>query len=1126
MMGRAAASARSELGGPSVRSAWARAGLLAIIVTALVLVLSPGTPRASGVFAPTISIETSTTRASAHPDARITIDNTASDENITSMTMSLPDYFWGSLGAVEDKCLTADLYDTIPHCPANTKVGTVTASAKIEDPDTDTMVNGVLSGDIFLTEDLTGSDPAGIAIIVDAKVGGVDLGEVVATGRAVMRTEIPDGWSEEASPQIVGLDTIVDYIPGSVYDAVNNRTVNYKVETMNIDLVSELKDASAGGYLPPLLTNPSKCGTYQLKATMTSQDTAAVVQDEDDYTVDQCDTVKFAPTADVTTNPSPIAAGAAFGMVTDIGFPAASGQPNSNGSINRLRLKMPRGIGVNTAGFGAADDMCEGNSLEYVNEFQPDLGAYFEPNNCTIGTRPQAEIGTATITTPLLPADEPLIGKIYAVNKVPIPGLVIVISEETPGNPKGVNTSFAANPNIFPFDPNCAGCGSGIVADFVALPDVPVTSISVDLDNDPRPAPTIPNPTRTLSGKMLTQANNGDSACQVADDFAFDAWTPSSATTYPNIDSIPTSGCQAPTFGSLTGPWGQVTSNHSPTFGFTYTGATATLRCGIDLFKNNASFCPAGSSPSGTTGSVSGSSLGVGTHYVFTGNGVDDTNLGSSGIARNFAVRDTLSSDSTVPTTTLSVGPGVPGPGDGTTSSSQPSFTFNASETGAFQCSLDGGAFLPCGEATGTASDSYQLPAADALEASDVVHTFEVRAQDTAGNVDLTPASASFKVEKAFDPQVSVALSTTVARAHPEMTVTITNPSHEDIKDLNLNMPDGFFGGLTGVAGLCSLSDANAGTCGAGSQVGTVETTALIDRSSAFISGKVFLTDPQPANVGDPAGLTIVVKPKIQEVTFEPIILNARLMVRGEGQGINTATLDIPNTAESTIGEVSSFDLRTMVLKLKNNNAAPQPLLTNPSSCGTKSFPTSFKGQDATTTSAAPSLNFVGCENLGFAPALGLTQVERSTGGPPAASTNIKRATVDLTASLTSDPNGAGISNVNLMMPPPMTIDPQLLPPACQVAQAAAKACPDASAIGTVSAVTPLLPEPLTGKVYVLKSNTSLPRLLVALRGRINVDLFADNSFAYPQGFNVPQIVTNMTALPDVPLTSFNMNIN
>jgi hypothetical protein len=78
--------------------------------------------------------------------------------------------------------------------------------------------------------------------------------------------------------------------------------------------------------------------------------------------------------------------------------------------------------------------------------------------------------------------------------------------------------------------------------------------------------------------------------------------------------------------------------------------------------------------------------------------------------------------DATAPETTLGSRPR-----SGTTTLSA-TFTFTASEQGAFACKLDGAAFAPC-----TSPKSYS-----GLKRSS--HTFEVRSIDRAGNVDSTPA--------------------------------------------------------------------------------------------------------------------------------------------------------------------------------------------------------------------------------------------------------------------------------------------------------------------------------------------------------------------------------------------------
>lgn len=97
----------------------------------------------------------------------------------------------------------------------------------------------------------------------------------------------------------------------------------------------------------------------------------------------------------------------------------------------------------------------------------------------------------------------------------------------------------------------------------------------------------------------------------------------------------------------------------------------------------------------------------------------------------------TINLDKTAPETSIGSGPSTP------TRSASASFGFSSPEAGAtFECKLDGGAFAPC-----TSPKGYS-----ALK--DGKHTFSVRAVDTAGNTDSTPATRAFTVDTTA-PKVS-----------------------------------------------------------------------------------------------------------------------------------------------------------------------------------------------------------------------------------------------------------------------------------------------------------------------------------------------------------------------------------
>jgi hypothetical protein len=155
-------------------------------------------------------------------------------------------------------------------------------------------------------------------------------------------------------------------------------------------------------------------------------------------------------------------------------------------------------------------------------------------------------------------------------------------------------------------------------------------------------------------------------------------------------------------------------ASRTATFSYASDAGTEYL-CSLDF----APFAPCGP---GTTKTYTGLADGPHTFRVFARNGSWFDRIPAS---RSWRV------DATAPDTTITSGPDAGGRSTLTTAQ----LGFGASEPGAtFECRLDGGAFAPC-----TSPRSLS-----GLAVGD--HTFEVRARDTAGNADPSPASRSWTV--------------------------------------------------------------------------------------------------------------------------------------------------------------------------------------------------------------------------------------------------------------------------------------------------------------------------------------------------------------------------------------------
>jgi parallel beta-helix repeat protein len=189
------------------------------------------------------------------------------------------------------------------------------------------------------------------------------------------------------------------------------------------------------------------------------------------------------------------------------------------------------------------------------------------------------------------------------------------------------------------------------------------------------------------------------------------------------------------------GPSG-ATSNASPSFSFASSPTGGTFECDLDAAGGEDSWIPC-------TSPTTYSGLTQGTHTFRVRATVAGT-TDSTPATRSFTV------DTTAPNTTITSGP------SGATSSTAPSFGFSSTEAGSFQCKLDGP-----GATVGTYAACTSPKAYSGLAQGS--YTVSVRATDTAGNPDASPATRSFTVD-------TTAPDTTIT-AGPSGQTTSTAPS-------------------------------------------------------------------------------------------------------------------------------------------------------------------------------------------------------------------------------------------------------------------------------------------------------------------------------------------------------------
>lgn len=367
-----------------------------------------------------------------------------------------------------------------------------------------------------------------------------------------------------------------------------------------------------------------------------------------------------------------------------------------------------------------------------------------------------------------------------------------------------------------------------------------------------------------------------------------------------------------------------------------------------------------------------------------------------------------------------------------------------------------------------------------------------------------------------FGPSMIAGATTDQAGGFTDFSLLLQAPDGQQrISRLQFKAPPGLLGMISQVP-LCGEAQANAGTCSAASQIGHNVDAAgpgpypFVVPEAGQPPSPIYLTGPYK---GAPFGLSIVVPAVAGPFNLGLVVVRAKIEVDPLTSQITVTTDQLPQILDGI-----PLDLRTI------DAVVDRPaFMFNPTSCASQSFSGTATSVQGTTASLNSHFQVGSCQSLKFDPNFKVA-TSGKTSRKDGASLNAKilyplGALPDNQAT-----SQANVGEVKVDLPKQLPSRLTTLQKACTAAQFESNpaGCPADSIVGHATAITPLLPVPVTGPAYFVSyGGAKFPELVIVLQGYgVTVDLHGE-TFISKAG------ITSSTFrhVPDVPITSFELNL-
>jgi hypothetical protein len=369
---------------------------------------------------------------------------------------------------------------------------------------------------------------------------------------------------------------------------------------------------------------------------------------------------------------------------------------------------------------------------------------------------------------------------------------------------------------------------------------------------------------------------------------------------------------------------------------------------------------------------------------------------------------------------------------------------------------------------------------------------------------------------QSFAPNLIAGSTTDQAGGFTDFSLLLTRPDGQQrIEKLQFRTPEGLLGMISKVP-LCEEPQAAQGMCSAASQIGhtTVEagpgSAPLVIPEPGQSPAPIYLT---AGYKGAPYGLSIAVPVIAGPFNLGTVVVRASIAVDPKTSQLTITTDPLPSILDGV-----PTDLRVI------NAVIDRPgFMFNPTDCSPQSFSGTATSTEGTQAAISSPFQVGSCQSLKFAPDFKVS-TSGKTSKADGASLDAKILYPTGTPGANQASSQANVASVKVDLPKQLPSRLTTLQKAClaKVFEVDPANCPAASVVGHATAITPVLPVPVTGPAYfVSHGGEAFPSLIIVLQGYgVTVELVG-TTFISKAG------ITSSTfkQVPDVPITSFDLSL-